>query len=217
MPKSLSRDDLGRMTAKWVSESAEIGRIHYDTTEFFKVEYGDILVLGEKAYFVRHNAKEGRFGLDDEIKFWVRRCIDLQDGSTKIVKLVFFEKFETKIANLKFDCFRSPRKEAKILDLVAGHKNFMQGYWKKDSAGNIVRVIDYIYGKSLHNHIQGLSISHEAYYHETFPHVFKNFLECVKAVEFLHHHRQKHGDIRRDHILIDRESDCYRWIDFDFN
>ena len=28
---------------------------------------------------------------------------------------------------------------------------------------------------------------------------------------------EKHGDIRRDHIIIDRESGNYRWIDFDFN
>ncbi|MGB5618334.1 MAG: hypothetical protein WBM78_15930, partial [Desulfobacterales bacterium] len=30
-------------------------------------------------------------------------------------------------------------------------------------------------------------------------------------------HGEKHGDIRRDHILIDRHSGRYRWIDFDFN
>jgi hypothetical protein len=60
-------------------------------------------------------------------------------------------------------------------------------------------------------------MDHEVYYHEIFPDIFKNFIECVKAIEFLHHHLEKHGDIRRDHILIDRESGRYRWIDFDFN
>ena len=28
---------------------------------------------------------------------------------------------------------------------------------------------------------------------------------------------EKHGDIRRDHILIDRDTKDYRWIDFDYN
>jgi serine/threonine protein kinase len=205
------------MAQKWIPRPEDIGQIHYDTTEFFKVDYGDVAILGDKPFLVRHNAKEGRFGLDDEEKYWVKRCIDLTDGSLKIVKLVFFEKFQATIANLSFDCFRSPKKEARILDLVAGHENFMQGYWVKDGAGNIVRIIDYIYGKTLHAFIQELSIDHEAYYHEIFPEIFKNFMECVHAVEFLHHHRQKHGDIRRDHILIDRESGRYRWIDFDFN
>jgi hypothetical protein len=33
----------------------------------------------------------------------------------------------------------------------------------------------------------------------------------------LHEHNEKHGDIRRDHILIDRQTGRYRWIDFDYN
>jgi len=33
----------------------------------------------------------------------------------------------------------------------------------------------------------------------------------------LHDHGEKHGDIRRDHILIDKKTNRYRWIDFDYN
>ena len=40
---------------------------------------------------------------------------------------------------------------------------------------------------------------------------------CIEAIRFLHQLGEKHGDIRRDHILIDRNSRRYRWIDFDFN
>jgi hypothetical protein len=29
-------------------------------------------------------------------------------------------------------------------------------------------------------------------------------MECIEAIGFLHQHAEKHGDIRRDHILIDR-------------
>jgi len=42
-------------------------------------------------------------------------------------------------------------------------------------------------------------------------------MECIRAIGFLHEHGEKHGDIRRDHILVDRESGWYRWIDFDYN
>jgi hypothetical protein len=42
-------------------------------------------------------------------------------------------------------------------------------------------------------------------------------MECISAIRFLHDHGQKHGDIRRDHILIDRDNSAYRWIDFDYN
>jgi len=217
MTKLLSKNDICQMASKWMPRLNGIGGVHYDTTDFFKIEYGDVVVLGEKAFFVRRNAREGRFGIDDEVKFWVKLCIDLQDGSTKILKLEFFEKFQANIANFRFDCFRSPQKEARILDLAAGHGNFMQGYWEKYSAGNIVRIIDYIYGKSLHEFISDLAIDHETYYYNNFPEIFFNFIECVKAIEFLHSHREKHGDVRRDHIIIDRESNHYRWIDFDFN
>jgi hypothetical protein len=149
MQESLTDERIARMAAEWLPVSTPLGRIHRDTSDFFKVEYGDVVVLGRRAFLVGHNAKEGRFGLDDEVKHWVKRCIDLHDGSRKIVKLVFHEKFKSSIADLSFDCFRSPRKEARILDLVADHDHFMHGYWVKDDAGNIVRVIDYIYCPSI--------------------------------------------------------------------
>ncbi|MBW2357078.1 MAG: hypothetical protein JRF23_10045 [Deltaproteobacteria bacterium] len=160
MQDPLTDEKIAQMAAERLPASTPLGRIHRDTSDFFKVEYGDVAVLGRRAFLVGHNAKEGRFGVDDEVKHWVKRCIDLHDGSRKIVKLVFHEKFKASIANLSFDCFRSPKKEARILDLVADHGHFMHGYWR---------------------------------------------------------HHEKHGDIRRDHILIDRETGHYRWIDFDFN
>jgi hypothetical protein len=39
----------------------------------------------------------------------------------------------------------------------------------------------------------------------------------VQAIGFLHEQRQKHGDIRRDHILLERKTGNYRWIDFDYD
>jgi serine/threonine protein kinase len=155
--------------------------------------------------------------MEDDVKHWVKRAVDLLDGSLKIIKLVFFEKFTTSIGGVRFECFRSPHKEAKVLDLVSGHKNFMQGHSAEDEKGNLLRVIAYIYGQSLHELFSRMSTDHETYFHEQFPGILDNFVECVQAIRYLHEHGQKHGDIRRDHILIERETGTYKWIDFDFN
>jgi len=219
MTALLSQKDIRQMTSRWLpaSQHNRHFRIHSDTTDFFRIDYGDVVTLGENSYLIRHNAKEGRFGLDDEIKFWVKRAIDLQTGNLKIIKLVFHEKFTSHIGNIEFQCFRSPKKEARILDLVADHDNFMHGYSIEDESGNIVRVIDFIYGKSLHAYIGNLQIDHQTYFYDLFPEILENFMECVEAVGFLHEHGEKHGDIRRDHIYLDRDNQKYRWIDFDFN
>ena len=214
-----SQENIQRMASRWLlySRKPRHFRIHTDTTNFFNVEYGDVALLGGKPYLIRHNAREGRFGVDDDVKFWVKRAIDLESGSLKIIKLVFYEKFTVHIADICFECFRSPKKEARILDLVAGHNNFMHGYSIEDEEGNLVRVLDFIEGKSLHSHIMSMDLDHQTYFLNHFPRILESFIECITAVGFLHQHGEKHGDIRRDHILIDRHSKQYRLIDFDFN
>ncbi len=207
------------MASRWLSppQQSQPLRIHQDTTDFFAVDYGDVLVLGERPYLIRHNAKEGRFGVDDEVKFWVKRAIDLEDGSAKIIKLVFHEKFTAHIGAIQFECFRSPRKEARILERVADHPNFMNGFSREDEQGNIVRVLDFIHGPSIYSFVEGLDMDHQAYFSDQFPEILQSFVECIQAIRFLHDQGEKHGDIRRDHILIDRHDGRYRWIDFDFN
>lgn len=44
------------------------------------------------------------------------------------------------------------------MDRVAGHKNFMHGYSIEDEEGNLNRVLDYIFGESLHTYIESLQI-----------------------------------------------------------
>jgi len=192
-------------------------RIHTDTSDFFRVEYDDVVILNDRPYLIRHNAKERRFGLEDEVKFWVKRAVDLKDGSLKIMKLVFYEKFMSHIGDIEFECFRSPKKEARILKLVTGHKNFMHGHSIQDDKENLIRVLDFIKGSTVADHVQKLDMDHETYYHARFPGILKNFIACVEAIRFLHENGERHGDIRRDHILIDRETGNYRWIDFDYN
>jgi hypothetical protein len=219
MTETLSQEKLRQMASRWLpsSQSARPLKIHTDTTDFFRVEYGDVVLLGETPYLIRHHAKEGRFGLDDEVKFWVRRAIDLKDGSLKIIKLVFYEKFMAHIGGIEFECFRSPKKEARVLKLVAGHENFMQGYSIEDKEKNLVRIVDLINGKPLSKFITDMDMDHQTYFHDHFPKILDLFMECIRAIGFLHEHGEKHGDIRRDHILVDRESGRYRWIDFDYN
>ena len=214
-----SEKDIRQMASRWLPPSYNGQRIRIitDTTDFFRVDYGDVVILGDGFYLIRNNAKEGRFGIDDDVKFWVKRAIDLKTGNPKILKLVFYEKFTSHVGGIAFECFRSPKKEARILDLVTGHKNFMQGYAIKDQAGNIIRVIDVIEGKTVHDYVLGMRLDHQAYFHDHFPAILNQFIECIKAIRFLHEHGEKHGDIRRDHILIDRNNQRYRWIDFDFN
>lgn len=219
MPELPSQKELQEMASRWLSPSQVPRgfRIHGDTTDFFRVEYDDVVVLNEAPYLIRHNAKEQRFGLEDEVKFWVKRAIDLQSGELKILKLVFYETFLSHIGDLEFECYRSPRKEARILELVTGHPSFMHGYAVPDAEGNLIRVLDFIKGRPLSKHITHMEIDHETYFHQRLPLILNRFMESVEAVRFLHDHHEKHGDIRRDHILVDKNDGQYRWIDFDFN
>jgi hypothetical protein len=192
-------------------------KIITDTSDFFRVDYNDVCVLDGVPYLMLNFTREGRFGLDDEPKYWVRKAVDLLNGNRKIIKLVFHEEIEARIGEIVFTCVRSPRKEADILKLVRGHPNFMQGAAVLDEAGNIIRILDNILGKQLDQIINRLNEDHEEYFFRHLPGFLKIFTELVEAIGFLHKHGYKHGDIRRDHILHDRENDCYRWIDFDYD
>lgn len=219
MDGALSREQIHEMASRWMARPPKSGelRIVTDTSDFFRLETGDVLLLGGNPYLMRSSVREARFGLDDEVKHWVKRAIDLVTGQTKIVKLVFYEQFTATIGGIVFECFRSPRKEARILELVNEHPNFMHGLTVPDDHANLVRVMDYIYGDSLAGRVADIEQGHETYFFETLPGIMGNFLRCVEAVRFLHEHGEKHGDIRRDHILIDADSGHYRWIDFDYN
>ena len=168
---TISREEVKALLARrfGIDGVPDKFKVITDTSDFFQVEYDDVLVLDSKLYLVKRYEKEGRFGLDEEPKYWVRRAIDLADGTTKIIKLVFHEEFETKIAGVPVRCFRSPKKEARILDLVANHPNFMHGYWVNDSAGNNVRILEFIQGHRLDEIIPKYGDSHEDYFSNYFP------------------------------------------------
>lgn len=213
-----TQQSLRNLASQWVEPSRipKKFRIIKDTSEFIRVDYDDIVILDDSPFLIRHNQKEGRFGMDDQPKFWVKSAIDLTDGSKKIIKLVFHERFQAQIGDLFFDCARSPSKEARILDLVREHANFMHGYSVQDTASNVVRVVDFITGETMANYASSEEIKHEEYFTTSFPVILKEYIEAVEAILFLHRQNEIHGDIRRDHLLRDAASNRLRWIDFDF-
>ncbi len=218
-PSFPSQESLRRLVREFLPHHRlpQQFRMVTDTSEFIRIEYDDVVLLNGRPYLILHNAKELRFGLEDEVKYWVKRAIDLQDGSPRILKLVFYETYTAHVGAIAFECFRSPRKEARILELVATHPNFMHGTTVEDPKGNLIRILEVVQGPPLSNYVTALQGNHESYFHDVFPDILDNFIECVEAIRFLHENGEKHGDIRRDHILVDKTDHTYRWIDFDFN
>ncbi|MBU1229219.1 MAG: serine/threonine protein kinase [Proteobacteria bacterium] len=191
------------------------GTVFTDTTEFMNIGYGDVIAVGGRHYLVMGDEKERRFGMEDP-KFWVKRCVELESGLYRILKLEFQESFDQHIGALTITCHRSAVKEARILRLVAGDPSFMQGAGVKDERGNLVRVLERVAGRRLDLNIEDLHLDHRQYFHEVFPGILERFLAACRAISFLHGHGETHGDIRRDHLYVDHKTGDYCWIDFDY-
>ncbi len=210
--------ELLRMIRKWVPRDRVPRRaVVKDTADFFRVDYDDVVILDGVPYFVRNNEREGRFGIDDEQKFWVKRAKNLLTGEVNILKWVFRERFEARIGSFVFECVRSPQKEARILELVRGRPDFMQGKTVLDSAGSQLRILDYIKGRTLGQLAVEMGSDHEDFFYNHYPALLDEYIGVVEAIRFLHENGEKHGDVRRDHIIKDAATGRYRWIDFDYN
>ncbi|MBA3008881.1 MAG: protein kinase [Proteobacteria bacterium] len=192
-------------------------KIFENTSEFMLIDVGDIMRLSGNDYLVTGHAREGRFGIDEQPKFWVKKTIDLTTGEKKIIKLVFLETFINKVGGTLFKFLRSPEKEAAVLLKMNEHPNFMHGLSVEDCAGNIVRIIDFVQGPSLYFYLRDLKISHREYYFQKFSRVMQLFIESVEAILSLHGHGLHHGDIRADHIIVNNQTGRHVWIDFDYD
>nr|WP_321398024.1 protein kinase [uncultured Desulfobacter sp.] len=192
-------------------------RIFTDTTQFMSINPGDVMRLGGNDYWVYGNAKEGRFGIDDQPKFWVKKALDLAGNTRKIVKLVFKETFKGCLGPLAFNCVRSAEKEVDVLSATQGHPNFMQGQWVRDSAGNLVRILDIIPGPSLYKYLRDLDMPHRDYFDTLFPTIMDRFLKSLAAIAQIHEQLLHHGDIRADHLLWTGSLKTLAWIDFDYD
>lgn len=188
-----------------------------DTTAFMSIDFGSVLRLGGNDYLIMGQAREGRFGLDEEVKFWVKNAVDLTTAQRKIIKLVFNETFLSSIGEETFRCARSPEKESAILSAMQGHPNFMQGQGIRDEAGNLARILEFIPGLSVFEHLRRLKMSHEEYYLRVFPGLMKEVIQCIEAIGQLHGYGLHHGDIRTDHILRNSRTGAHAWIDFDYD
>lgn len=191
-------------------------RVFENTSNMFAISSGDVLRLGGNDYYVLGEAHEGRFGLDDEPKHWVKYAWDLTSGKNKIIKLEVDEAFSTRIGRLLIKAKRSAEKEARFIAAAKGHPNFMQGFSVRDVAGNLVRVIDEIRGDSLFNYVLDMHIDHESYYSAIYPNILRHLIECIEGLNQVCTEGLHHGDIRNDHIFIESTSGVYKWIDFDY-
>lgn len=180
-----------------------------------RIGYGDVIDLGEDQYLVLKDELERSYGLEDP-KYWVKRCIHLQSGERKILKLVFHESFPVTIGSYEITCFRSPMKEARILKLTTGDFRFMQGVSVNDAKGNVVRVLDVIRGRRLDEVVDRLDADHFSYFSRHLPDIMEKYIGSCEAIGFLHSNWEKHGDIRRDHLWVESGTGDYRWIDFDY-
>ena len=191
------------------------GAVFTDTSEFMNIGYGDVISVGERHYLVMGDEKERRFGMEDP-KFWVKRCIELETGQYRILKLEFQESFDQHIGPLTITCHRSAAKEARILRLVAGDPRFMQGQGVRDERGNMVRVLERVAGRRLDLNIEDIHTGHREYFLDVFPGVLERYMAACRAIHHLHENGETHGDIRRDHLYVDHKTGDYCWIDFDY-
>jgi serine/threonine protein kinase len=188
-----------------------------DTTNYMSIERGHIIRLSDGLFLVRCSEREGRFGIDEQPKFWVKRAIELADGRTYILKLACVEEFRIHVGVREVRCFRSAEKEARVLELVRGDSRFMQGHTAFDGCGNRVHVIEFVHGTDLLTWLHSLPMPHEEYSHQLLPGILGKIAGCFAGIQVLHDAGLCHGDIRNDHLLIDRTTGCYKWIDFDLN
>jgi len=194
---------------------ARYGKIFTDTTDFSNIDHGDVIKINNLHYAVIRDEVERSYGIEDP-KYWVKRCLCLENDERYIIKLVFYESFILNLGVLKIKCYRSPEKEARILNLVRNDRRFMQGLPYKDEKGNSVRILDIVIGKKLDDYIAKIEADHRTYFFEIFPAILEKYIESCEAIKFLHDNKEKHGDIRRDHLWIEHKTGNYVWIDFDY-
>lgn len=123
----------------------------------------------------------------------------------------------TGLGGVQVRCYRDPVKEGHILKLVGDHPSFMHGFMVRDESDNPVRVLDIVRGINFLNYIGAFKMPHEKYFWKVLPGILRHLVEAFKAIAFLHAHGFRHGDIRNDHIIVERGAGHYVWIDFDYD
>ena len=187
-----------------------------DTTDFFALDCGSEIQVGGRVFKITGHEKERRFGMEDP-KFWVKRAVEEATGERKIIKLAFFETFQTSFGGVEIRCFRDPDKEGAVLSQMRGNPLFMQGEAFLDEKGNNIRILDIVRGPNFFSHIHALSMDHRSYFEKRLPGVLKKLAQAFEAIGRLHELGYRHGDIRNDHLIAQAGADHYVWIDFDYD
>ena len=188
-----------------------------NTSDWMRIVRGDVIRLQNHDFVIRGHGYESRFGIGDQPKYWVFNAFELETGKHKILKMVFHEDFYVHIGVFKIHCFRSPEKEARVLEIVNGDQRFMQGQTYSDAVGNMIRVIDFIKGETLFQNLFDIKKNHRDYFEQDLPGILKKLIDSIEAINYLHQQKICHGDIRNDHIIIENGTGLFRWIDFDLN
>jgi hypothetical protein len=207
-------DRIRELTGRNIQTPPPVSEV---TTNYLAITGGMVLRLDGRDYYVISDATEGRFGIDDQPKFWVKYAWELATGRRKIIKLVFHEEFSSRIGPFLIRARRSPDKEARILAAVAGQPHFMQGRAVRDRAGNLVRIIDHVPGLSLYRYILDLRLDHRTYFRQVLPGLLAKLIPAYEAMAGLIEAGHQHGDIRTDHLLLEAGSGRLVWIDFDYS
>ncbi len=191
------------------------GRCFTDTSDFLNIHIGDDIMIDGRRFTVTGEERERRFGVEDP-KFWVKRVVEVETGDRKLAKLSFFEEFNTRLGSIVIRCYRSPQKEEQILDLCRERPEFMNGITYHDTRNNRVRILDIVRGPNFMLHLDSLRMPHAVYFQNALPNILYHLSDAYAAIEFLHRNGFRHGDIRSDHIIVERKSGRYVWIDFDY-
>lgn len=66
--ESSQQENFVRLALRWLPEKDALNlKVHEDTSDFFKLEYGDVVLLNQIPYLIRHSAREERYGLISSI------------------------------------------------------------------------------------------------------------------------------------------------------
>ncbi len=192
------------------------GKLITNTGNIFAIDRDDEIVLEDRRYRVTGHVYEQRFGIEDP-KIWVKRVEDCETGEKKILKLTYLESFIVTVGGVSIRCFRDPEKEGHILNLVRNHPNFMQGTVRRDQEGHNIRVLDIVQGPNYYAYLDSIRMPYERYFENMLPILLGNLVRAFEAIRFLHINDFRHGDVRNDHLIIDKTTGQYVWIDFDYD
>lgn len=174
-----------------------------------------MLVAGQHLYLAHRNARpRGCFGLEDEIKFWVKRGRGL-DTEVRLREDPFHERFDAVLGDVTIEC-RPSRKESAPPGTGQGSPALHARLHPARRQDSPIRVLQIIRGKAAPPPSRSLAMDHAVFF-RTEPAAGSTSTHRLRASHRLS--ARAFGEAwrhRRDHVIQDAETGLCRWIDFDF-